>query len=346
MTFTSHLGTSPVRTDAPAKTGGTLRFTDDPSAPAPCTPPCCSAPRPTPTSRSIDTAAAAAAPGVRGVFTGADWPDTLIGLYMGDKPPLARGKVRHHGEPVVAVVADDEASALNALRLVKVEYAPLPALGSPRAAMAKDAPILHPDLGTYARIPDILPEPGTNVANRTIIRKGDPDKAFAEAEVVVEGEFSFPPGDHVAMEPRVAIAEYGLDGRLEIDSSTQSPFEVRNLLAKALDIPERRSPCGRPRWAAASAARRASCSNRWPACWPCASPAAPCASPTRAKPTCCPAPDAPACKRACASPRVPTARCWRPTSSSCSIPAPTATMPSTCRAPPPSPAPGPTTSRT
>ena len=239
MNASTHLGTSPVRTDAPAKTGGTLRFTDDRIRPGTLHAAVLFSPQAHAEIRKIETAAAASAPGVRGVFTGADWPDTLIGLYMGDKPPLARGRVRHHGEPVVAVVADDEASALNALRRVKVEYCPLPAIGSPREALAPGAPILHPDLAAYAKIPDILPEPGTNVANRTKIRKGDVDRAFAEAEVAVEGEFSFPPGDHVAMEPRVAIAEYGLDGRLEVDSSTQSPFEVRTLLARALGLHER-----------------------------------------------------------------------------------------------------------
>lgn len=235
----THLGTSPVRTDAPAKNTGTLRFTDDRIRPGTLHTAVLFSPLAHAEIKSIATAAAASAPGVRGVFTGADWPDTLIGLYMGDKPPLARGKVRYHGEPVVAVVADDEASALNALRLVKVEYAPLPALGSPREALASGAPILHPDMASYARIPDILPEPGTNVANRTKIRKGDVVRAIAEADAIIEGEFSFPPGDHVAMEPRVAIAEYSPDGRLEIDSSTQSPFEVRTLLAKALGLHER-----------------------------------------------------------------------------------------------------------
>ncbi len=239
MTPATHLGTSPVRTDAPAKVRGTLRYTDDLIRPGTLHAAVLYSPQAHAEIKKIDTTAAAAARGVRGVFTGADWPDILIGLYMGDKPPLARNKVRHHGEPVAVVVADEEAIAQNALRLVKVEYAPLPALGTPREALAPGAPILHPDMAQYARIPDILPEPGTNIANRTKIRQGDVDKAFAEADAVVEGEFSFPPGDHVALEPRVAIAEYGADGRLEIDSSTQSPFEVRNLLARALKLPER-----------------------------------------------------------------------------------------------------------
>ena len=240
MTPATHLGTSPVRTDAPAKVRGTLRYTDDVIRPGTLHAAVLFSPQAHAEIKKIDTTAAAATRGVRGVFTGADWPDILIGLYMGDKPPLARGKVRHHGEPVAVVVADEEAIAQNALRLVKVEYTPLPALGSPREALAPGAPILHPDMAKYARIPDILPEPGTNIANRTKIRKGDPAQAFAEADAVVEGEFSLPPGDHVALEPRVAIAEYGADGRLEIDSSTQSPFEVRNLLARALGLPERR----------------------------------------------------------------------------------------------------------
>ncbi len=240
MSFVRHLGTSPERTDAAAKTGGTLRFTDDRVRPGTLHTAVLLSPHAHAEILHVETGAAASSPGVRGVFTGADWPTTLIGLYMGDKPPLARGRVRYHGEPVVVIVADEEAAAQNALRLVKVEYVPLPALGSPREAMAPGAPLLHPDMASYARIPDIFPEPGTNVANRTLIRKGNPDQAFAEADVMVEGDFSFPPGDHVAMEPRVAIAEYGLDGRLDVASSTQSPFEVRTLLAKSLQIPERR----------------------------------------------------------------------------------------------------------
>jgi CO/xanthine dehydrogenase Mo-binding subunit len=240
MTRPSHLGTSPVRTDAPAKVTGTLRYTDDLVRPGTLHAAVLFSPHAHAEIQSIHTAEAAAASGVRGVFTGADWPGILIGLYMGDKPPLARGKVRHHGEPVAVVVADDEPAAFHALRLLKVRYAPLPAIGSPREALAPDAPVLHPAIDTYARIPDILPEPGTNIANRTLIRKGDTTQAFTGADAVVEGGFSFPPGDHVALEPRVVIAEYGPDGRLEIDSSTQSPFEVRNLLARALGLPERR----------------------------------------------------------------------------------------------------------
>lgn len=239
MTNISHLGSSPERSDAPAKTGGTLRFTDDHVRPGTLHTAVLYSPHAHAEIKSIDSSQALAFPGVRGVFTGDDWPAVLIGLYMGDKPPLARGRVRYYGEPVVVVLADEEATALEALRLVRVDFLPLPTLGSPRSALTDGAPILHPDLGSYRRIQAILPEPGSNVANRTRIRKGDAEAALALSDVVVEGEFCFPPGDHAAMEPRVVIAEFGLDGRLKVSSSTQSPFGVRTLLAQSLGLPER-----------------------------------------------------------------------------------------------------------
>jgi CO/xanthine dehydrogenase Mo-binding subunit len=185
---------------------------------------------------AVHTAEAAAAPGVRGVFTGADFP-IRIGLYLGDKPPLARGRLRYHGEAVAAVVADDEASAAEAAALVRVETRPLPVVGSPREALAPGAPVLHPDMAEYVHIPAILPEPGTNVGNRTRIRKGDVEAGFREAAVTIESEVEFPPGDHVAMEPRIAIAEVRPDGRVIIHSSTQSPYNVRIIMSRTFGIP-------------------------------------------------------------------------------------------------------------
>lgn len=231
------IGKSLARDDAEEKTSGRLRFTDDHPRPGLLHAAVLASPHARARIVSIDTSRAKAADGVRGVFTGADWK-ILIGLYMGDKPPLARGEVRHHGEPVAAVVADDEAAALRALRLIEVDYEPLPPVRTPREALKSDAPVLHPDLAAYRRIPAILPEPGSNVANRTRIRKGDAEAAFRDAAVTVEGTFSFPPGDHVAMEPRVVEAEVRPDGRIVIRTSTQSPFGVRTLMSKAFGIPE------------------------------------------------------------------------------------------------------------
>lgn len=225
------------RSDAAEKTGGRTRFADDHPRPGVLHAALLASPHARARIAGVDAAAARAAPGVRGVFTGADW-DALIGLYMGDKPPLARGEVRYCGEAVAAVVADDEAAALRAVRLIRVDYESLPPLRSPREALAPGAPILHPGLASYRRIPAILPEPGTNVANRTRIRKGDAEAAFRSAPVSVEGRFSFPPGDHAALEPRAVEAEVRPDGRILVRSSTQSPFGVRTLLSKCLGVPE------------------------------------------------------------------------------------------------------------
>jgi CO/xanthine dehydrogenase Mo-binding subunit len=225
------------REDGEEKTSGRTKFTDDHPRPGVLHAAVLFSPHARARILAVRTEAARAAPGVRGVFTGADW-DTLIGLYLGDKPPLARHEVRYHGEGVAAVVADDEASALRALRRIEVDYDLLPPVRSPRQALAPGAPLLHPELAQYRHIAGIFPEPGTNVANRTRIRKGDAESAFRTAAVSVEGSFSFPPGDHVALEPRAVVAEVRPGGRVLIRSSTQSPFGVRTLLAQGFGIPE------------------------------------------------------------------------------------------------------------
>jgi len=185
---------------------------------------------------SVDTSKARDVSGVLAILTGEDFPYNL-GLYLGDKPPLARDIVRHHHEPVAAVVAENEAAARKAAELIKVSYEPLEAVLNPKEALRPDAAILHEMLGSYRHISAVRPEPGTNVANRTKIRKGDIEKAFKEADVAVEVEVSFPPGDHGAMEPRGSIAEIRPDGSVVIISSTQAPFVVRSLLSIYFGIP-------------------------------------------------------------------------------------------------------------
>lgn len=186
--------------------------------------------------KSIDFEEAKKLSGVRSIVTGKDNP-ILFGIYLGDKPALAIDKVRYFGEPILAVVADSEEIAEKAIRLIKVEYEPLPFVGNSLDALKESAPIIHENMASYSHIPSIHPEPGTNIANRTKIRKGDIETGFKEADVVIEEEFCFPPGDHVAMEPRAVICEILPDGKVVIFSSTQAPFVVRNLLSKFFGIP-------------------------------------------------------------------------------------------------------------
>ncbi len=224
------------RRDGPDKVHGRLRYTGDLQIPGMLYAVQVTSPHAHARIVEIDTQEAESAPGVRAVVTGEDFPQ-LLGLYLGDTTPLARRKVRHFGEAVAVVIADTEPEARAAANLVRVEYEPLPPLRSPQEALEPDAPVLHEELEHYEHIPPIRPEPGTNVANRTKIRKGDVEAGFAAADAVVELEVSFPPADHVALEPRVAIAEVGEDGTVVIHSATQAPFVVRQLMSIFFSIP-------------------------------------------------------------------------------------------------------------
>lgn len=179
--------------------------------------------------KSIDISEAIKMPGVRAVLTGKDLP-YRFGIYLGDKPPLAIDKVRYFGEPVAAVVADSQREADDAVEAIKVEYEPLEVINSPTEALAESAVLIHEEMDQYAHIDAIKPEPGTNIANRTKIRKGDIKEGFEKSDVIIEETFSFPPSDHVAMETRAAVAEILGDGRIMIHSTTQAPFVVKNLM--------------------------------------------------------------------------------------------------------------------
>ncbi len=230
-----HLGVSYRRKDGPEKVHGRIRYTDDSRVAGMLFAAVKRSSYAHARITAIDIEEAAAIPGVRGVFTGEDF-SVRVGLYLGDKTVLAKERVRYYGEPVAAVVADSERIAEQAVRAITVSYEQLPIISSPRAALAADAPILHPEMDEYAHIPAIFPEPGTNVGHRTTIRKGDPDGGFAAAAVTVEGHYEFPPGDHVAMEPRIAIAEVTPDGQIIVRTSSQSPYGVRSIMSATFGI--------------------------------------------------------------------------------------------------------------
>jgi len=98
--------------------------------------------------KRIDTSKAEKLPGVKVVVTGADFPDR-IGLYLKDRHIFARDRVRFIGEPVAAVAAVTEEIAEKALDLIEVEYEELPGVFDPVYGASPEAPLLHPELGTY-----------------------------------------------------------------------------------------------------------------------------------------------------------------------------------------------------
>ncbi len=185
----------------------------------------------------IDTSNALAMPGVRAVLTGADLSQKL-GLYMQDKEILARDFVRHQGEAVASVAAETVEQARAACAAIEVEYEPMPPVLDVSAALAEDAPQVHPGLADYTWMKGVFfPEPGKNIAHRQKIRKGDVGKGFAEADRIFEHNFKNPPVQHVPMETHTAIATARADGEVEIVTSAQSPFTVRQLFCHAFGMP-------------------------------------------------------------------------------------------------------------
>jgi carbon-monoxide dehydrogenase large subunit len=184
--------------------------------------------------RAGDCAAARAAPGVVAVFTATDLEGLVKPLVAASRMknyratpflPLARGKVRYVGEPVVGVVAGSRYQAEDALELLTIDYEPLPLVIDPEAAVRPGAPLLYE-------------EAGTNVLVAREFKRGDPDGAFAAAPVRVQGRFRMHRKTPVAIEPRACLAEYdaGRDA-LTLHSATQVPGIVADAVAAALDLP-------------------------------------------------------------------------------------------------------------
>src|SRR3984885_6114067 len=181
--------------------------------------------------RAIDTAAAAALPGVVRVVTGEDVRKLIPSPYYGpafhDQPILALDKVRYVGEPVAAVLAPDPHVAEQAAALISAEYDELPAVYDEVAAMQPDT-LVHDVLrpaGTFADLKHLQGRKGTNVALDYHLRRGDADKAFAAADRVIEHTFKTQQCLHLPFESHVAVAEPA-DDRLTIYTSNQTPSFV------------------------------------------------------------------------------------------------------------------------
>ncbi len=185
---------------------------------------------------SIDTSEAEKLPGVKSVITG-EYYKKRGGLYLEDKNFLTVGTAKFRGEAVAAVAAETLEIAQQAVDLIKVEYEELPAVTNAIEGMKPDAPIIHPDLGSYKVAPIFHPIAGTNISHHFKLRKGDVEKGFAESDYVTEHTYYVPHVQHVPIEPHVAVAQYEADGKLTVWASCQSPFAVRQALAASFDLP-------------------------------------------------------------------------------------------------------------
>lgn len=181
---------------------------------------------------AVDTSAAKESPGVVRVITAADIPGRNgFGLFLPHQPVLAEGEMRWRGEPVAVVIAHSHEEARRAARRVSVSADPLPVLHNPEEALAPDASALH-DEG--------------NIAETVRFRRGDPDAAFATADLVIEGVYETQPVDHVYLEPESCLAvpegrdASGRPERIVVYTANQGSGAFRSMIAASLAIPEER----------------------------------------------------------------------------------------------------------
>ncbi len=228
------VGTRPIRPDGVDKVTGRANFGADMAMPGMLWGKIKRSPHAHARILSIAYDKALQLPGVKAVVTRADFPDVPPErAYIGEAPAnlrdlsrncMAKGKVLYEGHAVAAVAAISPAIAEEALDLIEVEYEVLPHVLDVEAAMLPDAPVLHDDLFTAGVEPK--PTKPSNVAKRVQFTKGDVDKGFAEADVVIERRYTTKPVHQAYIEPHACLVSVAPDGQCTIWSSSQGHFMV------------------------------------------------------------------------------------------------------------------------
>ena len=195
--------------------------------------------------KHIDTSRAEAHPGVRAVVTAHDLPqiadkvadlgEAIVNLRDASNNVLAYGKVLYKGHAVAGVAAVNLHVAQEAVELIDVEYEPLPHVTGVLEAMEDGAPILHEDMKTTSMGEET--DKVSNVANHFQHKMGEPDDGFAEADVVVEREFTTQTVHQGYIETHNATALWNEEGQLTIWTSTQGAFSVRDQMSEILQMP-------------------------------------------------------------------------------------------------------------
>jgi CO/xanthine dehydrogenase Mo-binding subunit len=173
----------------------------------------------------IDIEAAGKAPGVLKVLTAKDVPGVnRFGQIIRDFRIFADDKIRYHGDVVAVVVAASREIALRAAELVRVEAAPLPAVLDPEEALQPGSPLVHESHGT-------------NLINTHVVRRGNIEVGFQQADFVIEQDFRTQFVEHAYLETEAAVCvPRPTDGVLEIYGSMQHPFSTRRFVAACLGV--------------------------------------------------------------------------------------------------------------
>lgn len=229
------IGKSVKRREDPALITGRGRYTDDLQLPGMLYMAFARSPYAHARIKRIDVSKAAAAPGVRAAFTGADIQEQLGSLPVGwvledmkapPHPPLAFEKVRYVGDAVAVIVAESRIAAEDAVRLVDTDYEPLDAVADAEVATKENAPTVHS-------------EASDNVSFVWKVSGGDYETAKQNAEVIVEQRVVNQRLIPNAMETRGVVADYNPgNDRITIWTSTQIPHLVRLLFSAVTGHPE------------------------------------------------------------------------------------------------------------
>ncbi len=236
------VGSSMTRVDAAAKVAGTARFPGDIDIPGQAWLKIVFAGFVHGRIRSVDTTAAEAAPGVLAVLTAKDVPVNEYGLVMPDQPVLCgvgstpqAELVRWEADHVAFVVAETQAQAEAAAKLIQVDYEPLPIVTDPIVAMQPDASILHPHAFRY---PYGERDLNSNVLRSYLLTTGDMEAGMAQADVVVEATYRTQAQEHAYLQPEAGLAFVRPDGRVEVICAGQWMHEEREQIAHALGVPD------------------------------------------------------------------------------------------------------------
>ncbi len=238
------IGGRPVRPDGVPKVTGTAKFGSDYLLPGTLHGRILRSPHAHARIKSIDTSKAEALPGVRAIVTGADFPEqefayvgperTAVNLWHMTRNVMAKEKALFEGHPLAAVAADSAKIAAEALDLIEVDYEVLKPVIDVQEAMAEDAPLLFEDMIT--RNVEPAPTKPSNISKELNFAIGDVDAGFAEADEIVEKEFTTAAVHQGYIEPQATLARYDADGQAELWSSSQGHFVIRNLTAKMLGM--------------------------------------------------------------------------------------------------------------
>jgi len=227
-----YIGQSVPRVDALAKVKGESVFASDMSRPGQAYMKVLLARRPHAIVKSIDTSQAQALEGVIAVFTSKDVPCNEFGYYTYDQPVLCgpsqkpyADRVRYVGDRVAAVVAESEEIAKKALGLIAVDYEDLPVVCDVEEAMKPDAAVLHPDVGS-------------NVFSTHILRNGDIEGGFKQADVIIEAVYNTPAQEHAYLQTEAGLGYIDEDGRIALVTTGQWGAKDRKQMAHALGLPE------------------------------------------------------------------------------------------------------------